>query len=106
HEYNRFIEWASDLGTKSEANNGMRFALFEPIQTESGPIAHLRIRQPDPYRSQIGCADFHVENYRKFKEEELSKHPENLRLIERPEYEMIEFFDFDNNDVLAYIVSN
>lgn len=106
HEYNRFVEWASELGTKSEVNNGVRLALKEPIQTAGGAVPSIRIRQPDPYRSQIGCADVRVENYKKFKAEELPKYPDNLRLIERPEYEMIEFFDFDANDVLAYVLSN
>lgn len=105
HEYNRFVEWASELGTKSEANNGVKFTLKEPIQTVGGTVTSIRVRQPDPYRSQIGCADVQVENYTSFKAKELSKYPDNLRLIERPEYEMVEFFDFDANDVLAYVVS-
>lgn len=106
HEYNRFVEWTSELGTKSEANNGVRFALKEPIQTAGGAVKSIRIRQPDPYRSQIGCADVRVEDYKKFEAEELPKHPDNLRLIERPEYGMIEFFDFDANDVLVYVLSS
>jgi len=106
HQYNRFVEWASVLGTKSEANNGFRFELKEPIQTAGGLVKSIRIRKPDVYRSQIGCADVRVEDYSKFKSEELQKHPENLRLIERPEYDMIEFFDFDENEVLAYVLSN
>jgi hypothetical protein len=105
HEYERFIEWAEELGEKAEANNGFKFLLKEPLQTANGAVAQIRIRKPDVYRSQLGCADFEVEDYESFKKEELPKHPDNLRLIERPEYEMLEFFDFDNNDVLAYIVS-
>jgi hypothetical protein len=53
---------------------------------------------------QVGCNDFEVQDYKKFKAEYLPKHPSNLRLIERPEYEMVEFFDPDY-DVLAYVVS-
>ncbi len=106
HEYNRFVEWASELGIKSEVNNGVRFALNEPIQTAGGAIKSVRIRKPDPYRSQIGCADVRVEDYSQFKSEEVPKYAENLRLIERPEYDMIEFFDFNCNDVLAYVLSN
>jgi hypothetical protein len=105
HEYERFIGWAEELGQKSEANNGLRFVLNNPIQTKVGAIEHIRIRKPDVYRSQLGCADFEVEDYGAFKRYELPKYPNNLRLIERPEYEMLEFFDFDNNDVLAYIIS-
>ena len=81
------------------------FALKNPIKTDGGDIVKIRIRKPDPYRSQIGCADLEVEDYAKFKAEQLSRHTDNLRLIERPQYEMLEFFDFDLNDVLAYVVS-
>jgi hypothetical protein len=105
YEYERFIEWAQELGQSAEANNGLKFQLNEPLQTANGTVTHIRIRKPDVYRCQLGCADFKVEDYVTFKEEELPKHPENLRLIERPEYEMLEFFDFDTNHVLAYIVS-
>ena len=51
-----------------------------------------------------GCNDFEIPNYKVFKNEHLSKHSKNLRLIERKDYEMIEFFDPDF-DVFAYIVS-
>jgi len=105
HEYNRFVEWVTEIGIKSDANNGVRFALQKPIQTAGGEVVNIRIRKPDPYRSQIGCADLKVDNYDSFKMEELFKYPDNLRVIERPEYEMIEFFDFNTNDVLAYVVS-
>ena len=105
HEYNRFVEWTSELGTKSEANNGVRFSLKNPIKTIGGEITQIRIRKPDPYRSQIGCADLQVDNYTLFKSEELPKHTDNLRLIERHGYEMLEFFDLYSNNVLAYVVS-
>ena len=105
NEYNRFIEWLSELGIKSEANNGVKFELKKPIETVGGEIKNIRVRNPDPYRSQIGCADVKVENYDSFKNEELPKHPDNLRIPEHPKYEMIEFFDLDSNDVLAYVMS-
>ena len=104
HEYTRFVEWASELGTKSEANNGVQFALKEPIETEGGKIARIRIRKPDPYRSQIGCADLEAD-YQAIKEIELPKHPNNMRIPPHPTYKMIEFFDLDSNDILAYVVS-
>src|SRR6266481_7362016 len=97
HEYACFIEWSNQLGAQSEANNGLKFLLNKPIQTNSGIITNIRIRKPDPYRSQIGCADVYTEDYDLFRAEELPKYPDNLRLIERPEYDMIEFFDFDSN---------
>ncbi len=79
--------------------------LSEPLETSCGPVAQIRIRKPDVYRSQLGCADFTVKDYLVFKSEIYAKYPSNLRLIERSDYEMFEFFDFENNDVLAYVVS-
>lgn len=105
-EYKNLLDLCSKLGIKSEANNGFKFLLKEPIQTIGGFIKNIRIREPDPYRSQIGCADVQVQDYTKFKLQEITKHPENLRIIKRPDYEMIEYFDLNTNDVLAYVMSN
>lgn len=104
HEYEKLKEWASELGTSSEANNGTSYVLQNPLKIGNSEIRNIRVRQPDPYRMQVGCADFEVENYTSFKATEFLKHPENLRLIVRSEYEMIEFFDFDT-DVFAYVIS-
>lgn len=104
-EYAQLIETARELGKGSEANNGEKFELAKPLQTEYGNVRMLRIRTPDVYRSQLGCADFSVEDYEAFKAEELPRHPDSMRLIERSQYEMIEFFSYEPNDVLAYVVS-
>jgi hypothetical protein len=105
HEYVRLLEWTRALGTPSETNNGFRFSLNQPIQTIAGDISMIRIRKPDPERPQLGCADFEVEDYESFKTNELPKHPEHLKRIERTDYEMIEFYDTQANEVLAYVVS-
>jgi hypothetical protein len=102
-EYDKLVEIVKELGELSEANNGIKVALNEKITNRGQNIGHLRIRQPDPYRAQVGCCDFSVQNYKDFKQTHLSGN-KNLRLIQRPNYEMIEFFDPDF-DVLAYIVS-
>lgn len=92
------------LGLPYNENNGPRVTLYEPIVVGSNTITHLRIRKPDLERPQVGCNDFDVEDYEAFKAEYLAKHPDNLILIKRPDYEMIEFRHPDF-DVLAYIVS-
>jgi len=92
------------LGEKVSENNGPFVKLKKPIQFNNSEISLVRIRKPDPYRLHVGCNDFKVLNYDEFKRTFLSKHPDNLRLIERPKYEMIEFFDPDY-DVLAYVLS-
>lgn len=92
------------LGKVAANNNGPYVRLHSSLQLPNNKLELLRVRQPDPYRMQVGCCDFTVEDYEKFKSLTLPDHPEKLRLIERPDYEMIEFFD-PGFDVLAYITS-
>ncbi len=94
-----------EIGTVESEHNGLYIRLREPIQLPHNKLNLLRVRMPDPYRMQVGCNDFNVGNYMEFKETFLPTHPQNLRLVVRPEYEMIEFFDPDY-DVLAYTVSD
>jgi len=92
------------IGKPYNYNNGPRVELFNPIEAGANNITHLRIRKPDPERPQVGCNDFKTD-YEMFKKEYLAKYPGNLKLIVRPEYEMIEIFDKEF-DVLAYVVSD
>jgi hypothetical protein len=94
-----------ELGEPYDENNGPRIKFNKPIIINGNSIRYLRIRKPDSNRPQVGCNDFEVDSYKQFKELYLKDHPENLRLIKRPEYEMIEFFDSEF-DVLAYVVSD
>jgi len=103
-EFEKLSEIAKTNGNFFNENNGPRVALKKPIIVGANTITHLRIRKPDPYRMQVGCNDFEVLNYNDFKNEYLSKYSNNLRMIERKDYEMIEFFDPDF-DVFAYVVS-
>lgn len=102
-EYEKLVKILHKMGKLCGENNGPRVALHKPVKVNGNVIAYLRIRKPDPYRMQVGCSDFDVA-YQHFKKKYLNKKPKNLRLIKRPEYEMIEFFDPDF-DVLAYVVS-
>lgn len=102
-EFEKLSEIVKTIGNFSNENNGPRVALREPIKIGKNTITHLRIRKPDPYRMQVGCNDFDT-GYESFKRENLLKYPNNLRLIKRESYEMVEFFHPDF-DVLAYVVS-
>lgn len=104
NEFEKLTEILLSLGNLWNENNGPRVTLHTPIVVSGHTITHLRIRKPDTKRPQVGCNDFDVANYETFKSTYLNTHPENLRCIVRPEYEMIEFFD-PNFDILAYIVS-
>jgi len=103
-EYEKLCKILAEPGKIVGENNGPRFLLQHPIKARDTFITHIRVRKPDPYRMQVGCSDFDVEEYQDFKQQYLSQHPNNLRCIERPDYEMIEFLNPDF-DVLAYIVS-
>ncbi len=93
------------LGELDHENNGPFVKLHQKIKLPNNELELLRVRQPDPYRMQVGCNDFEVSHYEDFKRKYLDKNPNNLRSIKRPEYEMIEFFDPDF-DVLAYVLSS
>lgn len=103
-EFERLIKIQEEIGKPYNYNNGPRVELNKPIIAGNNQITHLRIRKPDSERPQVGCNDFETD-YKSFKREYLSNHPDNLRLIMRPEYEMIEFHD-SSFDVLAYVVSD
>jgi hypothetical protein len=103
-EFELLIEILAKIGKPYNYNNGPRVELYEPIEAGENRITHLRIRKPDPERPQAGSNDFETD-YENFKSGYLSKFPDNLSLIKRPEYEMIELHDKDFN-VLAYVVSN
>ena len=103
-EYENLVEIINTLGSFYKENNGPRVVLYNPIRIGDNIITHRRIRKPDTERPQVGCNDFDVEDYNAFKQKYLSKHSDNLHLIERKDYEMIEFSDSEF-DVLAYVVS-
>jgi hypothetical protein len=101
-EYDVLINIIDTWGEVAIANNGHKVTLTEPITKDGQRITELRIRRPDPYRMQVGCCDFGVDDFSSFKTAYLGSR-KGLRLIERPEYQMVEFFDPDS-DVLAYVV--
>ncbi len=103
-EFDFLSEMIGGIGRPYNFNNGPRVELFEPIVIDENHITHLRIRQPDLERPQVGCNDFDTD-YRKFKQDYLSQNRTGLRLIVRPEYEMIEISD-SGFDVLSYVVSD
>ncbi|MFA5333150.1 MAG: hypothetical protein WC376_01505 [Candidatus Nanoarchaeia archaeon] len=65
---------------------GEIFRLNIPIKTIYGPLNLIKIRIYDETRTQRGAPDFKVNNYEFFK-----KKYNNLKVIIRKEYEMIEF---------------
>ena len=97
-EYTTFHNLATQLGEITKNTPTGPLFLFEGIETDSGKLRLLKIRKPDPTRTERGDADFTVENYDSFKETMLQK---GCKLIERKDLEMIELTD-DNFNVRAY----
>lgn len=72
---------------------------IHPLETIAGKLQLLKIRKPDPQRPEQGDADFTLQDYLRFKKEHLGK--AWYTLIERENFEMIEYQDPDS-DVLVY----
>ena len=104
-EFDNLKQILAELGNPYNENNGPRITLHEPINVEGHSITHLRIRHPDQERPQVGCNDFDVKDYKEFEEKYLLPNSGVLHLIERDEYNMIEFKHPDFPNVLGYVVS-
>ena len=98
-EYDDFFAIANSIGTVAkETPTGMLF-LVDPIDTVSGNLRLVKVRKPDPTRTERGDADFTVVDYDSFKSEILKLG--GTQLIERPGMEMIELME-DGADVRVY----
>jgi hypothetical protein len=93
------------LGEKVHENNGPFSRLATPLHFGNITVDTVRIRTPDPYRLHVGCADLVLYDYVKRKSSFTQNFPKNVRCIDRPTFEMLEFFHPDF-DVLAYMVQN
>lgn len=108
-EYEQLLKLQEQLVVKDDNINGKYFRLKEPInipKAQEVPAAryqYLYIRQPDPYRSQVGDVDFLMptSQFEKLK----SNLPAGARVFERSELDMVELYDSDT-DVLAYVKSH
>lgn len=98
-EYEKLKKICGRIGGQVSENNGPKFALGRTMKIAGHKITAIRIRKPDPYRTHVGCCDFDAD----FNKVRIFK-SENLRVIKRPDMEMIEFFHPDF-DVLAYVVN-
>ncbi len=100
-EYEELNREASRMGDVVEDTpTGPLYKLHKSLQTPAGPLWLLKVRKPDPTRSQRGDADFTLKDYNSFKEKYL-KDTEHFKLIDRGNFEMIELKD-PEFDVLSY----
>ncbi len=105
-EYAFIKQWADTLGKAWKGSSATSYYVepSEQMTVNNDTIEYVGLRIPDPYRSQVGCGDFVVDNFEDFKTKYLGQSP-YIREISHPEYEMLELFHQDI-DVLGYIVKD
>ena len=98
-EYKQLNGTASQMGKIiKETEMGYLFHI-DPFTTKAGKLQLIKIRKPDPTKTQRGYVDFTVPDYPIFKSKYLSL--PNFKLTQRDDYEMIGLADA-TFDVLVY----
>lgn len=107
-EYQTLKELLGRLGELTfETYTSMYVKLHNPIIVNGQTVKLLGIRIPDPYRSQVGCGDFTIEeNYSEFEKKYItSDDPTSfVRKAVGHTLNMIEFWHPDS-DVLGYVLA-
>jgi len=104
-EYTFLRKWIVTIGENDGTSEPSYYVKpTKPIEINDSRISLIGMRRPDPYRSQVGCGDYVVEDYNAFKSTYLGKSP-FIREIAHPKFEMLEVFHPDF-DVLGYIAKD
>jgi len=111
-EYKTLTQIREKLTSPEDNVNQKYFKLYEPIVIpETGDVpettyTHLYIRQPDPYRAQVGDVDFIIdENEYIALKQSLIDQTSNIpdaRVFPRADLDMVELYN-PTIDALAYI---
>lgn len=112
HEYEKLKDLQNKLCEMTDNFNQKYFRFHEPIVIKAeddvpeATYTYLYIRQPDPYRYQVGDLDFYLEpeEYSKLKQSLLDGTGtiKGARAFDRADLDMIELYDPDI-DALAYV---
>lgn len=98
-ECEELLETTQKIGKViEEMPSGFLFHI-EPLNTCSGVLRLLKIRIPDPTRSERGDADFTIRNFPEFEKKYLPK--KGFKLLEKEHFYMLELMDSEF-DVRAY----
>lgn len=99
-EKKQLLDLMNSLGEViQDTPTGPNFKLKTPIETKSGKVGLIKIRNTDSAKIHRGAPDFKVDDYEAFKNKYLGR--EHFNLIERQDFEMIEIWD-PEADVLVY----
>lgn len=94
-EFNELKKYAREIGKVIEETSSGPLFHIQSLDTVSGSLKLLKIRNPDKTKPERGDADFTVSNYHSFKNKYLSQ--DCFKLISREKFEMIELMDPDFN---------
>ncbi|MFS8131402.1 MAG: hypothetical protein ACMG57_05515 [Candidatus Dojkabacteria bacterium] len=99
-EYDYLYKLVKDLGPKASFSSDTSYYAEVDQMVGGYNIKYIGVRIVDPYRLQVGCGDYEIENFKEFRE----KHSNESKFVRdfRGE-DMIEIWHPDY-DVLGYIV--
>lgn len=105
-EYDFLRKWVDTLGTPDKESSSTSYYVKpnSQIVINGDPTDYLGIRTPDPYRPQVGCGDYVINNFDELKAKYINKSP-FFREVTHKKYHMLELFHPDI-DVLGYIVKD
>ena len=92
NEFCELKQLANKIGKVFEETPSGPLYQIDPVETVSGILKLLKIRNPDETKPERGDADFTVRNYHVFKDKYLSR--DNFKLILKDDFEMIELMEF------------
>lgn len=99
-EYNKFVKEITPLGKIVERTpKGNTYLLNNAIQTVSGPLRFVKVRMPDPLRSERGDADFNT-NYEEFNKK--YKDDPRFELVERKNFKYLRYSNPDYNVMACF----
>lgn len=98
-EFKELVKAAQECCEEVNEHNGPVYILKKPMKFRNGTLKLLRIRKPDSERPQVGCGDFKVSDYKKFRDRYLKR--KNFVFFDRKDFEFIGIHDPDK-DYLVY----
>lgn len=99
-EYEAYSNEIIKLGKPvQDTPTGFTYLLYQPLQTVAGPLRLVKIRKPDPFRKELGDADFNTD-YQLLK----NKYLNNLKfeLVKRDEFEMLRLSEPSGNVMACF----
>lgn len=97
-EYKYLLDYVMKLGPKASFSSDTSYYAEVDKEINGYNIKYIGVRIVDPYRLQVGCGDYEIENFKEF--ENSIKETELIRNFRE---EMIEIWHPDY-DILGYVV--